>query len=316
VPDGAAGAITDVVGEVGGGSRWLYGAALLAVVVLLCALAFGWAPWRHRGRKWLAALGLGAVVLTACVPASPPPPQQSGGGGGGGGSGGTAAKPSITSRSAWGAQGFACGTPEYASQLKLAVVHHTVNSNGYSSGQAAALVRGIQAYHMGTLGYCDIAYNFLIARDGTIFEGRAGGVSKPVIGAHAGGFNTASTGVALIGDYTGTQPPGSQWNALVNLLRWRLSAAGIDPAKGATVTAASSPCGCVKYSPGQAVHFGNALVVHRDLDFTACPGDAFAPRLGELRNAVQVGLKPPPPATTTTKVTTTTTTKPAVTTTT
>ena len=31
----------------------------------------------------------------------------------------------------------------------------------------------------------------------------------------------------------------------------------------------------------------NAIVGHRDLWPTACPGDAFYPRLGELRNAVQ-----------------------------
>ena len=214
VPDGAAGAITGVVGDVGGSSRWLYGAALLAAVVLLAALGFGWSPWRHRGRKWLALLGLGAILLTACVPAAKPPPQSQPSPGST--TGATPPKPAMQTRSSWGAQPFACGTPDYASSLKFGVVHHTVNSNSYSPAQAAALVRGIQAYHMGTLGYCDIAYSFLISRTGTIFEGRAGGTSKPVIGAHAGGFNTSSTGVALIGDYTAAQPPGEQWNALVN----------------------------------------------------------------------------------------------------
>jgi len=314
VPDGAAGAIADVMGTVGGTERWLYGAVLLGIVALLVAVAFGWAPWRHRGRKWFALVALGALALSACVPAAQPPPSKSGGKSGGGSSGTAApARPSITGRSSWGAQPFGCGTPEYAPTLKIAAVHHTVNSNTYSSSQAAALVRGIQAYHMGTLGYCDIAYNFLVSRGGTIFEGRAGGVDRPVIGAHAGGFNTASTGIALIGDYAGAQPPSAQWNALVALLAWRLHAAGIDPAKGATTTAASSPCGCVRYPAGQSVRFPNALVSHRDLDFTSCPGDAFAPRLGELRNAVQARLTAP--ATTTTKATTTTSTTTSSTTT-
>ena len=69
--------------------------------------------------------------------------------------------------------------------MKLAAVHHTVNSNSYSPNQVDALVRGIQAYHMDTLGYCDIAYNFLISRTGQVYEGRAGGVSKAVSAASA-----------------------------------------------------------------------------------------------------------------------------------
>jgi N-acetylmuramoyl-L-alanine amidase len=301
VPDGAAGALGDTFGAVHGTSRWLFGAALLGVAALLAACALGWSPWRFRGRKWLVLLGLGALVLTACVPATKPPPpaKKSKSTSGAPGVVAPARKPSITSRSSWGAQPFDCGTPDYAPALKLAVVHHTVNSNNYSPSQAAQLVRSIQAYHMHTLGYCDIAYNFLIARDGTIFEGRAGGTSKPVIGAHAGGFNTASTGIALIGDYSGSQPPGAQWNALVDLLRWRLSAAGIDPSQGATATAASSPCGCVRFPNGQSVHFPNAIVGHRELDFTECPGNAFFSRMGELRGAVQAGIStaataPPP----------------------
>jgi hypothetical protein len=294
VPEGAAGALGGVLGTVSGTGRWLYGAALAALVAFLVALALGWSPWRGRGRRWLALVGLGAFVLTACVPAAPPAPpaaqpSKGGGGGssGGGGSGGSPSQPSIRSRSQWGARAFDCSSIDYADSIKLAAVHHTVNNNNYSSGQVDALVRGIQTYHIDTLGYCDIAYNFLIARGGQIYEGRAGGVTKPVIGAHAGGFNSGSTGVALIGDYSGSQPPSEQWSSLVRLLRWRLHRAGVDPSKGATVTAASSPCGCVKYSPGQTVTFANAIVAHRDLDYTSCPGDAFAPRMDQLRGEVQ-----------------------------
>jgi hypothetical protein len=182
-PDGAAGALAGVVGPLDGTDRWLYGGALAALVALLVALALGWRPARHlRGRKWLAMLGLGALLLAACVPVAQAPPAKTppnkgsggSGGGGGGGGGGTAPKPNIVGRAQWGAQGFSCGNPELASSLKFAVVHHTVNSNSYGSADTPRIVRGIQAYHMGTLGYCDIAYNFLIDNAGTIYEGRAG----------------------------------------------------------------------------------------------------------------------------------------------
>jgi hypothetical protein len=320
-PDGAAGALAGVVGPLDGTNRWVYGGALAVLVGLLVALALGWRPTRQlRGRKWLAMLGLGALLLAACVPVAQAPPGQSSpskksGSGGGGGGGGTPAKPNIVSRGQWGAQGFSCGTPELASSLKFASVHHTVNSNNYSSADTPRILRGIQAYHMGTLGYCDIAYNFLIDNAGTIYEGRAGGTTNPVIGAHTGGFNTQSVGVALIGDFTSAQPTGAAFNSLVNLLRWRLSIAGIDPSKPFSTRAASSPCGCVRWADGTIVTFPVAILAHRDFDFTSCPGDAFFPRMDQLRGAVKAGMSPP--TTTTTKpVVITTTTKPVVTTTT
>ena len=167
---------------------------------------------------------------------------------------------------------------------------------------------------MDTLGYCDIAYNFLVDNAGKIYEGRAGGTTSPVIGAHTGGFNTQSVGVALIGDFTSAQPTGAAYNSLVNLLRWRLSVAGVDPSKPFSTRAQSSPCGCVRWADGTIVTFPVSILAHRDLDFTSCPGDAFFPRMDQLRSAVKAGMSAPTPPTTKPLVTTTST-KPPVTTT-
>ena len=288
-PDGAAGAIAGTLGTVDGVGRWIFGAALLVAVVALVALAIGWRPLRGRRGARLLALAVGSLLLAACVPVTPPPPPPPPAG-----SGEYPPRPGMVGRATWGARPFACaGGPEYAPKLKFAVVHHTVNSNSYGPGDSSAIVRGIQNYHLDALGYCDIAYQFLVDRYGTIFVGRAGGAKQPVIGGHAGGFNTGSVGVALIGDYSVVQPPGEQWNSLVKLLRWRLSIAKINPSAGFTQTVGSSPCGCMHWAPGTVVSFGNAIVNHRDLNSTACPGNTFAPRLGELRNAVQPGIRFP-----------------------
>ena len=61
------------------------------------------------------------------------------------------------------------------------------------------MVRAIAVYHVQANGWDDIGYNFLVDRFGQIFEGRYGGITAPVIGAHAEGFNDGSVGVALIG---------------------------------------------------------------------------------------------------------------------
>jgi hypothetical protein len=306
-PSGSAGANAGWFPAVRGSGRYLFAGALFAIAALLVALAFGWSPWRRRSLRLLVLPMLAALVLAACIP---PPPS-------GGGSGIAEPQPAMFTRGDWGARPFSCaGGPEYASSLKFAVVHHTVNSNNYQPGDSAAMVRAIQAYHMDVNGYCDIAYHFVIDKYGQIFEGRDGGIDRPVIGGHAGGFNTGSTGVALLGDYSNVNATPAQWEALVHLLRWRLSVGGVDPSLGFWHTVGESPCNCQNWPPGTVVHFDNAIVGHRDVDQTACPGNTFYPQLGNLREQVQSGIVIPPPTTTTTTPSTTTSTSTSTTSTT
>jgi hypothetical protein len=321
-PSGSAGALGGVLPRVDGPARYAYAIAILAVALVLAALALGWSPWRRRRRSWrnVGLLVVGAILLAGCLPpkpAPPPPPPLTDG----------RTMPPIISRAAWGAIPFDttdCGPPSYAPALTYAVVHHTDTPNTDSPADGAARVRSIQLYHMGTLGYCDIAYNFLIDRYGQIFEGRDGGVDKPVIAAHAGGFNTGSVGVALLGTFDSVGPTTAQWNSLIELLRWRLSIARVNPAAGFS-TVAGDFVGS-RFAAGTVVTFGNAIIGHRDVDQTDCPGNVAYSWLGGLRGQVQAGIvfppaplaaaPPAPPPTTAAPTTTTTTTTPTTTTTT
>jgi hypothetical protein len=189
--------------------------------------------------------------------------------------GGAPAQPGIVTRAQWGAneslRRFApdCnGKPEYASGVRFAVVHHTVNSNGYQAADSPAIMRAIYEFHTRTNKWCDIGYNFVVDRFGTVFEGRYGGITSPVIGAHALGFNTGSTGVALLGTFSKNSVPAPMYSALRGLLAWKLSIHKVDPL--GTVIAG-----------GRTIP---TVIGHRDVNSTECPGQIAQNLLPQLRN--------------------------------
>ena len=76
-------------------------------------------------------------------------------------------------------------------------MHHTVTTNDYGPEDSAGIVLGIARYHRDSNGWNDLGYNFLVDKYGQVFEGRAGGIDAPVIGAQAQGYNSVSTGIAV-----------------------------------------------------------------------------------------------------------------------
>jgi hypothetical protein len=198
-----------------------------------------------------------------------------------------AGSPPIVSRLAWGAnEAIRRAPPSYARTLQLGLVHHTAGSNSYTASQSAAIVRGIEVYHVKGNGWNDIGYNFLIDKYGQVFEGRYGGIDKNVIGAQAEGFNTGSFGVALLGTYATAAPSSAAKTALVNLLAWRLDVAHIDPLSNITFTSG----GNARFPAGTPV-FLRAVSGHKDTGFTSCPGAVLYAQLGALaRQAAATGL--------------------------
>ncbi len=193
-------------------------------------------------------------------------------------------RPRIITRAQWGAdESLRSAKPAYASSVKVAYVHHTASTNDYTAQEAAQQVRGFYAYHTQSLGWSDIGYNFLVDKFGRVYEGRYGGVERAVIGAHAGGFNTGTVGVSMIGTYTSVAPSTSTLNAVRDLLAWKLSLNGVNPLGKQTITSAGGSTS--KYAAGTAVTV-NTIVGHRDTNNTACPGDLGYSKLPALRRAV------------------------------
>jgi len=160
-------------------------------------------------------------------------------------------------------------------------VHHTVDSNGYSSVAAAMQqIRNDANYHL-SLGWCDLGYNFVVDKWGNIYEGRAGSLTQAVIGAHAGGFNTGTVGVAMLGTYTSVNPTPAMQSAVARIIGWRLGAYGVDPKTSMSYHFAGVP------GDGQRYHNVNVTLPrvsgHRDVWLTACPGNGGYAALPNIR---------------------------------
>lgn len=188
----------------------------------------------------------------------------------------TVGQPAIISRSAWGAKsGSSCSSPVYGASMLGTALNHTAGSNTYTKAQSAGIVRATQAYHVGSQGWCDIGYNFLVDKYGQIFEGRKGGITKMVRGAHAGvnAANERTIGVSMMGNYDVAPVPAAMKTAVADLIAWRHSLAGLK-AKGA-------------YSLGGKTV--NRIMGHRDVKSTVCPGRygyAWLTQSGGLRDLV------------------------------
>jgi hypothetical protein len=202
-------------------------------------------------------------------------------------------QPTIISRADWGANesyrfdsgGHELFPPGYF-PLQKAIVHHTAGRNNDPDPEAT--IRAIYYFQAVGKRWGDIDYNFLIDWQGRIYEGRhsrdyGGGpitgedlAGNTVRGAHALDFNDGTVGIALLGNFTSVLPPAAQRTALERFLAWKLERHGLNPLGASTYT--NPQLGNSKYL--------NNISGHRDVNQTACPGNAFYATFPALRQAV------------------------------
>lgn len=204
------------------------------------------------------AIGIMSTTTDLSAPAYPP------------GGGARTPRPGIYSRAQWGAdESLRDGFAGYG-EIRAAFVHHTVNANDYTADEVPAILRGIYAYHTQSRGWSDVGYNFLVDRFGRIWEGRWGGIRRPVIGAHTLGFNEKTFAMSAIGNFEVASPPREMLRAYKELFAWKLDRYGVDG------DARTSIDGVVL----------NTISGHRDVGSTACPGEHLYAKIPRLRARV------------------------------
>jgi MYXO-CTERM domain-containing protein len=104
----------------------------------------------------------------------------------------------VISRADWGARPTTCVTTE--DDWYRMAIHHTAGVQE-QNGSVKELIQWLQVYFQETRGYCDIAYQFLVAWDGTVWEGRPYDYYS---GATGGGNNNGNSAISFVGCYDGT----------------------------------------------------------------------------------------------------------------
>jgi hypothetical protein len=141
-----------------------------------------------------------------------------------------------------------------------------------------AILRSTYTYHAQSLGWGDIGYNVLVDKFGRLWEGRSGGLASTVVGAHAGGFNTSTFGVSMMGNYDVVGTPQPMIDSVAAIIGWKFSLYGVNP-RGRRRSPRAAPTS----TPPAPGHAADGLRAHRHQEHRV-PGRYGYARLGEIRD--------------------------------
>lgn len=178
-------------------------------------------------------------------------------------------KPSAIDQTEWRA-----GLPEPSynrifTDVQHLIVHHSATDNSLTD--YTNLVRNIYLFHTQDRGWSDIGYNYLIAPDGSLYQGRdpgSSGLQDNVMGAHFCGSNSTTMGICVLGTYTDINPTEESINTLTTLMAWKLDKERLNPlANGFHPTNQNL----------------GVIAGHRDGCATLCPGDLIYQQIPQIK---------------------------------
>jgi len=187
----------------------------------------------------------------------------------------------IHPRSEWGADlpPKSAIAPE---TVRFLLVHHTASTNAVPDPRQ--VIRQTYAFHTGPAKrWPDICYHFMIDPAGSVWETRTGSLDGQVVADATGGNQGYAQLVCMIGNFTDHAPTPAAQESLARTLLFLADRYDIDTDPTATTTFASR--GSNKF-PSGAVVTTSTISGHRDVTYTACPGDTSYALLPAWRNRV------------------------------
>ncbi len=189
--------------------------------------------------------------------------------------------PTIIPRSNWCGGSAPCWqvnsgyTPTYINAGHV-VIHHGASPNTYSDGQA--VVRSYYNYHVNTLGWADIGYNYLIDKYGNFYQGRHNPnlPTSDVRAAHAGAANSGSIGINFLGNLDVTLATPAQLSKLYDVMAWWFDHKALSPLASANMQ-----------TQAYGVQYMERITCHRDIGSTSCPGNDMYSRMATIRQETQ-----------------------------
>ncbi len=152
------------------------------------------------------------------------------------------------------------------------VIHHGASPNTYTD--AVGVVRSYWNYHVNSLGWIDIGYNYLIDKYGNFYQGRHNPnlPNIDVRGAHAGNANSTSIGINFLGNLDVSIATPQQLDKLHRVMAWWFVHKSLDPLEIATMLTQS-----YGYQPQPRITYHNAI------GNTSCPGTDMISRMPTIR---------------------------------
>ncbi|NND12387.1 MAG: N-acetylmuramoyl-L-alanine amidase [Acidimicrobiia bacterium] len=128
----------------------------------------------------------------------------------------------VIAREGWGSAPIGQLEPHTIEEV---TIHHSARSFAGSNSDAPARIRSYQRYHQDQ-GWPDIAYHFVIDRNGNVYQGR----SPEGRGDTFTNYDPSGHFLVMVdGDFDGEPPTDAQIESLARMVAWGIDEWGIDP---------------------------------------------------------------------------------------
>jgi len=184
-------------------------------------------------------------------------------------------KPNTISTSQW-RQGLPDPKPgRVTTEINHCIIHHSAGNT--SDTNYTNIIRNIYLLHTESNGWDDIGYNYVVAGNGQIYNGRdpqGAGDEDNIQGAHFCAKNSGTMGICLLGNYDVDTPSASLIQSVEKLLTWKLYKENLS-AKDSSI------------HPQNGSKYLATIGQHKDGCSTLCPGKNTTTLITDIRSNVQ-----------------------------